>query len=96
MFAVDLKNEPFGVATWGDDHPATDWNKAAVDIAKHLLKKHDDWTGLVFVEGASWGREESGAGKGGASGVAHRVGGEMDREGFLLFSCGLSSVDLVG
>jgi aryl-phospho-beta-D-glucosidase BglC (GH1 family) len=51
VFAVDLKNEPFGVATWGDSHPATDWNKAAVDIAKHLLTKHSEWTGLIFVEG---------------------------------------------
>lgn len=32
VFAIDLKNEPHGEASWGDSHPATDWNKAAERI----------------------------------------------------------------
>lgn len=27
VFALDIRNEPHGVASWGNDNPATDFNK---------------------------------------------------------------------
>jgi len=54
VFAVDLKNEPFGNATWGEGKPETDWNEGAETIGIHILENHTDFTGLVFVEGINY------------------------------------------
>ena len=43
VFAIDIKNEPHGEATWGAGKPATDWDKAAAKIGKHLLTKHPEF-----------------------------------------------------
>ena len=43
VFAIDIKNEPHGGATWGAGKAATDWNKAAEKIGKHLLGKHPEF-----------------------------------------------------
>lgn len=51
LFAIDLKNEPHGVATWGSGKAKTDWNTAAEELATYLYKKHPQYKGLVFVEG---------------------------------------------
>lgn len=48
VFAVDLKNEPHGVATWGGD-PKTDWASAAERMGKAIHKVNPKL--LVFVEG---------------------------------------------
>jgi len=53
VFALDLKNEPHGAATWGANNPSTDWNRAAEDMAKTLLGRFPHWGGLIFVEGVS-------------------------------------------
>lgn len=44
VFAIDLKNEPHGAATWGAGNPATDWDKAASQMGKTLLDNHPDFT----------------------------------------------------
>lgn len=57
VFAIDLKNEPHGLATWGTGDESTDWNTAAEKIGAHLLEKHPEFTGLVFVEGLGYSIE---------------------------------------
>lgn len=49
FFAVDLKNEPHGIATWGVGNRATDWNKAAERIGNALLDINPKL--LIVVEG---------------------------------------------
>ncbi len=49
VFAIDLKNEPHGQATWGVGDPLTDWNTAAESAAAEVLNANPDL--LVFVEG---------------------------------------------
>jgi endoglucanase len=51
VFAIDLKNEPHGIATWEAKNPTTDWNRAAEAIAGHVAAQHPDFNGLFFVEG---------------------------------------------
>jgi len=57
VLGCDLKNEPSGIASWGDKSPATDWNSAAEEIGKHILGTFRDWQGLIFVEGIAWSRD---------------------------------------
>jgi endoglucanase len=49
VFAADIKNEPHGVATWGEGKPATDWNKAAERIGNAILDVNPKM--LIVVEG---------------------------------------------
>ena len=49
VFAVDLKNEPHGRATWGTGDPKTDWALAAERMGNALLTVNPKL--LVFVEG---------------------------------------------
>ena len=49
VFAIDLKNEPHGQATWGTGNPATDWKIAAETAASEVLSVNPDI--LVFVQG---------------------------------------------
>lgn len=51
LFALDLKNEPHGPATWGAGNAKTDWNTAAEELANHIYDKHPSFKGLVFIEG---------------------------------------------
>lgn len=51
VMGLDLKNEPHSVASWEAKKPATDWNRAAEAIARHVAHKHPDFKGLFFVEG---------------------------------------------
>lgn len=53
VFAVDLKNEPHGRATWGAGNPATDWDAAAARIGNALLKINPRL--LIVVEGVERG-----------------------------------------
>ncbi|KAH7673261.1 cellulase (glycosyl hydrolase family 5) subfamily protein, partial [Aphelenchoides avenae] len=48
VFAIDLKNEPHGQATWGYGNNATDWNTAAERMIRALAPS---FKGLFFVEG---------------------------------------------
>lgn len=49
FMAIDLKNEPHGVATWGAGNVATDWNTAADKAATAVLAANPEL--LIFVEG---------------------------------------------
>lgn len=49
VFAIDLKNEPHGSATWGSGDPKTDWRLAASRIGNAMLKINPKL--LIFVEG---------------------------------------------
>ncbi|MDO9451700.1 MAG: cellulase family glycosylhydrolase [Stagnimonas sp.] len=49
VIGVDLKNEPYGKASWGTGNAATDWNAAAERAARAVLKRAPHW--LMFVEG---------------------------------------------
>lgn len=51
LFAVDLKNEPHGVASWGDGNIKTDWAMASERIGNAILKLNPKV--LIFVEGIS-------------------------------------------
>lgn len=65
VFAVDIKNEPHGSATWGNSNPKTDWNKAAERIGNAILDINPKM--LIFVEGVEqgswWGGSLSGVAK---------------------------------
>lgn len=49
LFAVDLKNEPHGVATWGSGNMKTDWAMASERMGNAILKENPKL--LIFVEG---------------------------------------------
>lgn len=49
VFAIDIKNEPHGPATWGTGNPLTDWNTAAETAAAEILDVNSDL--LIFVQG---------------------------------------------
>ena len=49
FFAIDLKNEPHGTATWGTGNAATDWNAAADRAGAAVLAANPNL--LVFVAG---------------------------------------------
>ncbi|GMF35033.1 unnamed protein product [Phytophthora lilii] len=49
VYAIDIKNEPKGKATWGKGDEDTDWNLQAAKIGNAVLKKCPRL--LVFVEG---------------------------------------------
>lgn len=49
VFAVDLKNEPHGPATWGTGDVKTDWAMAAERMGNAMLKINPKL--LIFVEG---------------------------------------------
>jgi endoglucanase len=49
FFAIDLKNEPHGAATWGVGNAATDWNAAADRAGAAVLAANPNL--LVFVAG---------------------------------------------
>ena len=51
VFALDLKNEPHGRATWGNGNEWTDWNLAAEKMATNIIENHPEFTGFFFVEG---------------------------------------------
>ena len=51
LFAIDLKNEPHGVATWGDGNLKTDWAMASERIGNAILRENPKL--LIFVEGIS-------------------------------------------
>ena len=67
VFAMDIKNEPHGQATWGTGNSATDWNAAATRIGNAILEINPKV--LVFVEGVErynnigswWGGSVEGA-----------------------------------
>jgi endoglucanase len=67
VFAVDLKNEPHGKATWGTGNLETDWNKAAERIGDAILEINPKL--LIVVEGVQtykgegtwWGGNLAGA-----------------------------------
>lgn len=49
FFAVDLKNEPHGPATWGSGNNKTDWRLASERMGNAVLKINPKL--LIFVEG---------------------------------------------
>jgi endoglucanase len=49
FFAIDLKNEPHGQATWGTGNAATDWNSAAERAGNAILAANPNL--VIFVEG---------------------------------------------
>ena len=53
VFAIDIKNEPHGTASWGDNNAATDWRLAATEMTNHVLASQVPW--LIFIEGVGNG-----------------------------------------
>ncbi len=53
VMGVNLKGSPHGCACWGESNPSQDWNKAAEQLANHILDNHSGFKGLFFVEGVS-------------------------------------------
>lgn len=49
VFAIDIKNEPHGCATWRVGNPATDWADAAERIGNAILAENSKL--LIVVEG---------------------------------------------
>jgi endoglucanase len=49
VIGIDLKNEPHGRASWGDNNPLTDWRLAAERIGNEILSINPKL--LIFVEG---------------------------------------------
>ena len=67
IIGADLFNEPKKTATWGNNTPATDWNKAAERCGNAILAANPNW--LIIVEGTGqyagtttwWGGDLQGA-----------------------------------
>lgn len=57
VVAADLKNEPHGVARWGNGDPATDWRLAAHVLADRVLSLCPRW--LIFVEGVQFATRDT-------------------------------------
>ncbi|MEY4768775.1 MAG: hypothetical protein RL637_1414, partial [Pseudomonadota bacterium] len=55
FLGIDLKNEPHGVASWGNQSPKTDWNKAAEKAAAAILAVNSKL--LIYVDGIQESRE---------------------------------------
>jgi endoglucanase len=68
VFAVDLKNEPHGQASWGTGNNSTDWDKAATRIGNAILDVNPKL--LIFVEGVERFRNNGGWWGGNLQGVA--------------------------
>jgi endoglucanase len=51
FFAIDLKNEPHGQASWGKGVNRTDWNSASERFVNHFARTHPEFRGFFFVEG---------------------------------------------
>lgn len=49
VIGADLKNEPYGRASWGTNNPLTDWRLAAERAGNAILAVNPDW--LIVVEG---------------------------------------------
>jgi endoglucanase len=49
FIGIDIKNEPYGRATWGTGNAATDWNKAAERAGQAVLSVNPNL--LIFVQG---------------------------------------------
>ncbi|MBN3925475.1 glycoside hydrolase family 5 protein [Nostoc sp. NMS4] len=49
VIGADLKNEPHGKASWGDDNVETDWRLAAERAGNAILSVNPNW--LIVVEG---------------------------------------------
>ncbi len=69
VFAIDIKNEPHGPATWGTGNPLTDWNTAAQRAASEILDSNPDL--LIFVQGIQSNPSCS-------STIAHWWGGNLE------------------
>ncbi|EGG22655.1 putative cellulase [Cavenderia fasciculata] len=50
IWALDIKNEPHGRATWGTGNLATDWNQAFQRISNAILSR-TTFPGVFFIEG---------------------------------------------
>lgn len=57
MFAADLRNEPHGLASWGESSPLTDYNHYYERLINRLARKFPDWKGLWLVEGTQYNNE---------------------------------------
>lgn len=51
VFALDIKNEPYGECCWGKKGEEKDWKLAAEKICNHIVKNHPTFKGLFFIEG---------------------------------------------
>jgi len=60
LFAVDLLNEPHGMATWGSGNPATDWRMFAESAVTKFQERYPHFKWLYFIEGINWGKDLSG------------------------------------
>lgn len=57
LIAIDLLNEPHGVATWGSGDASTDWRLFAETAIARIQHRYPNSTWLYFVEGVSWGKD---------------------------------------
>ena len=53
VMGVNIKGSPHGCACWGESNPSQDWNKAAEQIANHIIDNVPGYQGLFLVEGVS-------------------------------------------
>jgi aryl-phospho-beta-D-glucosidase BglC (GH1 family) len=59
IIALDLLNEPHGVATWGDSNPSTDWNQFAIQTIYKFQERYPNNKWLYLIEGINWGKDLS-------------------------------------
>lgn len=59
LIAIDLLNEPHGMATWGDNNPSTDWNKFVEYAIPLIQERYPNSTWLYLAEGIGWGKDLS-------------------------------------
>jgi len=59
LIAIDLLNEPHGVATWGNQNPSTDWNTFIEYAIPQINDRYPNSTWLYLIEGIGWGKDLS-------------------------------------
>ena len=59
LIAIDLLNEPHGIATWGNSNPGTDWNHFVESAIPKFEERYPNNTWLYLVEGIGWGKDLS-------------------------------------
>lgn len=60
LFGIDLKNEPHGMATWGDKNPLTDWAMFSEQAITRIEERYPGNRWIYMVEGIKWGKDLSG------------------------------------
>eukprot|EP01133_Synstelium_polycarpum_P007243 gene7243-8420_t len=58
LWALDIKNEPHGLASWGTGNMTTDWDAAFVRISNAILDASTSFKGVVMIQGIEYNTKD--------------------------------------